>query len=112
MRRKAILFFALLALLLAGGLLLAAGNGQAARAAPQPGRALLTATCSTSFCLDWHVLGGEVAPVESASYRMQGTLGQTMAGLFDSASYRLAAGYWHGLEPPKHDVYLPLTVKP
>ena len=49
--------------------------------------------------------------MESSSYRLRGTLGQTMAGLFDSSSYTLRAGYWAGIDTGG-EVYLPALFKP
>lgn len=109
MKKKAFLLLGVLVvLLLASGLLLATPPSRA-QMAPQAAPAV--AFCSSNYCLDWQVLAGGIGPMESSSYRLQGTLGQTMAGLFDGATFELQAGYWVGIHPGEFDIYLPTVWK-
>ncbi len=46
------------------------------------------------FAIDWAVLSGGGGEMSSASYRLNGTLGQGFAGYASSASYRHWVGFW------------------
>jgi PKD repeat protein len=48
---------------------------------------------SANFDLSWNVMGGGGGPVTSASYKLDGTVGQ-ITGIATSTNYQLAAGYW------------------
>jgi hypothetical protein len=109
MRKRTLIVAGLLALILvlvAGAL---AAQPGLSRAEPLPQRPAAT-YCSDSFCLDWQVLAGSLGEMESASYRLRGTLGQTMAGLFSSTSYELHAGYWAGVQSGDR-VFLPALMR-
>ena len=109
MKRRLLLILGLLTLLLVTGAMALHPRATSARPAPQ--RALATTHCSStgSYCLDWQVLGGGIAPMESDNFRVRGTLGQTVAGLFSGNSYDLMAGYWAGFDL-KHTVYVPTAL--
>lgn len=104
----------LAALLLAAGLTL--GDSLAA-AEPEPATAAPAATepCADSFCLNWAVLAGVaggMAPMESDNFRLQSTLGQTMAGLFSGNTYHLKSGYWVvTLSEREFHIYLPAILR-
>ncbi|BCW97340.1 MAG: hypothetical protein KatS3mg024_0167 [Armatimonadota bacterium] len=46
------------------------------------------------FAIDWAVLSGGGGEMSSASYRLNGSLGQGFAGYASSASYQHWAGFW------------------
>ena len=69
------------------------------------------AQSSTSFDLSWYVLAGGGSKADSAAYAMNGTLGQGIVALSDSASFQMQSGYWYGVWLPKHRAYLPLVVR-
>jgi len=55
------------------------------------------------FAIDWAVLSGGGGQMSSASYRLNGTLGQGFAGYASSASYQHWIGFWvepAGAVPP------------
>jgi len=55
-----------------------------------------------SFCfaqnygVDWHVIGSGGGGSHSANYRIEGTLGQPIVGISNSANYAVEAGFWVG----------------
>lgn len=102
------MFVVLAIALLAGAGLIA----QARATARPPARTLqaATATCSTSYCVDWQLLAGGLGPMESATFRLESTLGQTMAGRFSSDTFHLEAGYWAGVNRGVR-LFLPVTIK-
>lgn len=100
----------LAALLLVAGLL----PGDKVAAEPEPAAATLAATepCADNFCLNWTVLSGGVAAMESDNFRLQATLGQTMAGLFSSDTYQLRSGYWViTLGEREFRIYIPMILQ-
>lgn len=74
---------------------------------------LATAMNSTNFAINWDVIvGSEGGAVTSASYSVDGSVGQAMTGFSNSNSYQVGAGYWYGEAPPSASlVYLPMIVK-
>lgn len=78
--------------------------------APQEGLQADTAICSSSFCIAWQVVAGGVGRMASDSFRLQATLGQTMAGLFSGDAYEVEAGYWAGVNRGDRS-YLPVTIE-
>ncbi len=70
--------------------------------------AALLAQSSASYNLDWHVIGSGGSESNSASYRVNGTVGQSLASPPESgsASFEMSSGYW--VLPPFLPVYLPL----
>ncbi|MEJ5297823.1 MAG: hypothetical protein WHZ52_07300 [Armatimonadota bacterium] len=56
------------------------------------------------FAIEWAVLSGGGGEMSSASYRLNGTLGQGFAGYASSASYQHWIGFWvepGGVAPPQ-----------
>ena len=109
LRQRKLLVLVLLALtLLVGAGVLA----QAQTAARPQSRSLQanTAFCSGSFCIDWQVLAGGIGPMESDSYRLESTLGQTMAGSFAGEAFELEAGYWAGVNRGSR-VFVPIIIR-
>ena len=74
---------------------------------------LAAAMDSTNFAINWDVIGGsEGGAVTSASYSVDGTVGQAVTGFSSSSSYQAGSGYWYGEAPPAGSlVYLPMIVK-
>jgi hypothetical protein len=68
------------------------------------------AQTSTNYNLEWHVVGGGGGPVSSASYAVNGTVGQGAASPPYSVGsrYVVSGGYWF---IPVHRIYLPLVMK-
>ena len=52
------------------------------------------------------VIGGGGGHSVSGRYTLDATIGQTVVGTFDAASYELCAGFWCGLG--EYRVYLPV----
>jgi hypothetical protein len=72
----------------------------------------VVAQTSSSFNLEWHVIGGGGQPASSARYTVNSTAGQGAASppLSASAHYVVSGGYWHsgwGMRA----VYLPLVLR-
>jgi hypothetical protein len=98
-KRKLFLITAVLALVLGGALWSWSAIGssaQAARSAPD------------GYGIEWNVLSGAIGPMSSSSYRMQGTMGQTMAGWFSGPTYKVHAGFWQNFS---YRVFLPVMLK-
>lgn len=75
---------------------------------------IVLAQSSTSYNLEWHVIGGGGQPVMSASYAVNSTAGQGVASPPYSASsnYVVSGGYWFGGSLAIiHSIYLPVVVK-
>ena len=70
------------------------------------------AMSSTNYRLDWLVQlsGGGGGPSSSTAYAANFTVGQTVARLSSSASYKAGLGYWSGVGSP-YRIYLPLILK-
>ena len=61
---------------------------------------LATAAVAASldgFDLRWHAITGGGGRSSSAGYVVHGSAGQAAVGALSSASYRLGAGFWHGV---------------
>jgi hypothetical protein len=58
----------------------------------------VSAQTSASYDLHWNVIGGGGGGGSSASYQLQGTVGQ-ITGIATSSSYTLSAGYWQMVGP-------------
>ncbi len=70
------------------------------------------AQSSAGFNLDWHVLGNGGGEAASLNYRVNGTIGQSIAAppASSSASFNVSGGYWFG-EANSITIYLPLVLK-
>lgn len=72
------------------------------------------AQSSASFDLSWHVTGSGGQESGSASYQLQGTLGQGTASppTSGSASFMVSSGYWFAnIGSTGTILYLPLILK-
>jgi hypothetical protein len=69
------------------------------------------AQSSASFDLSRHVIGGGGGESGSASYRVNGTIGQSIAGpsTSGSASFTVSSGYWSG--DTRTSLYLPVILR-
>lgn len=66
---------------------------------------------STNYRLDWFTpLTGGGGAASSTSYAISFTVGQTVIGTSDSASYAGCLGYWCSTAA-EHKIYLPLVLK-
>ena len=75
--------------------------------------AVALAQTSAGFNLEWNVIGGGGGESSSAGYRVQGTLGQAVAGppISASADFSVGSGYWYGaMGPAVSTIYLPLIL--
>jgi hypothetical protein len=72
---------------------------------------LVMAQSSARFDLSWHIIGNGGGVSSSASYRVHGTIGQSVASqpTAGSASYRASSGYW--FVDTGMSVYLPALLK-
>lgn len=70
------------------------------------------AQSSARFNLDWHVVGSGGGESTSAGYRVDGTIGQSLAGPPEAAgaSYSVTGGYW--VFDVTMVTYLPVVAKP
>jgi hypothetical protein len=68
------------------------------------------AQTSTNYNLTWHVVSSGGGKMDSATYAMEGTIGQVLAQRTESDNYALAAGYWYPLIH-RYTVYLPLVLR-
>ena len=67
---------------------------------------------SGGIAVDWSVLSGGGAPVESSSgaVALHGTLGQTAIGPGASPHADLGSGFWYGPGRKMYTVYLPIVL--
>lgn len=77
------------------------------------GTAVLAQT-SAGFNLTWHVIGSGGGQSTSASYKVNGTIGQSLPSLpnvntHSSSNFSLQSGYWSAHSGTA--VYLPIIVK-
>jgi hypothetical protein len=59
-----------------------------------------------SYTLDWCVVGSG----GNASTELSSTVGQTAIG-WSTGAQQLGSGFWYGVGPAGHGLYLPLIVK-
>ncbi len=66
---------------------------------------------SGSYNLSWNVIGGGGGTSTSASYQVQGTIGQAVASqpVGSSASYTLSSGFWFADAGVR--LYLPTVIR-
>ena len=72
---------------------------------------IVAAQSSAQFDLAWHVVGNGGRASTSANYRVNGTLGQSLASpaTLTGATFRVTSGYWAA--PTLSIVYLPLVIR-
>jgi hypothetical protein len=68
---------------------------------------------SAQHALDWFVISGGGQKMESASYNMNGTTGQSVIGLAQAANHAISSGFWYVRHPVVEiqQLYLPLIVR-
>lgn len=73
--------------------------------------AVVLAQSSANFGLSWHVIGNGGGESSSASYQVNGTIGQSVSSQpkSDSANFVVSSGYWHG--NTRTTIYLPAILK-
>jgi len=73
--------------------------------------AVVLAQTSAGFDLSWHTLSNGGGESSSASYEVNGTIGQSLSSptTSGSASFTVSSGYWAG--GGEITVYLPLIIK-
>jgi hypothetical protein len=69
------------------------------------------AQSSTSYDLAWHVVGSGGVEMASATYVMEGTIGQVLVHQAGSDHYGLVGGYWYPFGSDRYTVYLPLLLR-
>ena len=62
-----------------------------------------SAQTSANYALNWSVVGSGGCEIDSASYAMQSTVGQTAIGVA-SDGYTFEAGYWHRIAGGESEV--------
>lgn len=72
---------------------------------------LILAQTSANFDLTWNVLGNGGSPSTSASYQVNGTIGQDLSSppRLNSAGYQVSSGYW--VLGSNGAIYLPVVYK-
>ena len=65
---------------------------------------------SANFTINWDVIGSGGKLSTSASFALDGTIGQSASGSSSGASYNLCSGYWCAGEIEVH-IYLPLVMQ-
>jgi hypothetical protein len=77
--------------------------------------AALQAQISAGYRLQWNVIVGGGSQSDSASYVLDGTVGESLVGppSADSSDYRLTLGYTTGSPPafPPSRIYLPIVAR-
>lgn len=73
--------------------------------------AVVLAQSSASFNLDWNVVGSGGGESTSAGYRVNGTIGQSMAGPppAGGGAFAVTSGYW--VFDARRTLYLPAVTK-
>jgi hypothetical protein len=77
---------------------------------------IIFAQTSASYDLSWNVLGGGGEQAASASYSLEGTLGQPIIDAGSSATFAVQPGYWGGAgaastAPFSGKLFLPLAMR-
>jgi hypothetical protein len=72
---------------------------------------IVGAQTSTDFDLSWYVMAGGGSRVDSATYAMNGTLGQGIVGISDGIDFQMQSGYWYIVSGLRRFVYLPLVLR-
>ncbi|MDJ0752103.1 MAG: hypothetical protein QNJ45_01180 [Ardenticatenaceae bacterium] len=94
-------------------LLLFTGVGKAIyRPVEAAGQEPLTpAASSLSYQLEWDVVANGGSTMQSASYTMYSTTGQTAVTTMDGNSYTMENGFWHGVFDDVFQLLLPIIMK-
>jgi hypothetical protein len=75
--------------------------------------AVVLAQTSAGFNLEWHVIGSGGGETSSASYHINGTIGQSIDSppTSGSANYKASSGYWFAGTGTGTTLYLPALQK-
>ena len=57
-------------------------------------------TYAQAYQIDWYIIGSGGWHSQSASYRLDGTIGQPIVGQSSSTNYQIEAGFWVGAGAP------------
>jgi hypothetical protein len=68
-----------------------------------------TVAAGGSFGISRYAVGGGGGHVAAGRYAMDATIGQAVAGTFDTPSVELCAGFWCGMG--EYKIYLPVIVR-
>ena len=68
-----------------------------------------TAMESDNYAIRWDVMAGGGGPIQSVSYAVNATAGQSVIGFRTGTSYQLSSGYWYGTIR-EHAIYLPVVL--
>ena len=69
-----------------------------------------TAMDSDNYAIRWDVIAGGDGPIQSVSYAINATTGQSVIGSKTSTSYQLGSGYWYGAIR-EYAIYLPVVLR-
>jgi hypothetical protein len=62
----------------------------------------------TDAAVNWWVFGNAGGPAEDEGVSLNGTLGQPVIGPSEAGTTHFGAGYWYGMVPGRHKIYLPM----
>ena len=68
-----------------------------------------TAMESDNYAIGWDVIAGGDGPIQSVSYAINATAGQSVIGFRTGTSYQLGSGYWYGTIR-EYAIYLPVVL--
>lgn len=71
---------------------------------------LVQAIESSSYAITWSTMASGGGTAQSASYNVNGTVGQPNVGQVSSTLYRANIGYWHRIREA-YMVYLPTVIR-
>jgi len=71
---------------------------------------LVSAQTGDGYDLTWSSLDGGGGQSSSGGYALNGTVGQSDAGVLIGGEYTLSGGLWSGF-PPEYRVFLPLVLR-
>ena len=68
---------------------------------------------SANYRITTTVVSGGGGPMDSTSFQINATLGQSVVGLSSAGETQLSAGYWHAqaAETPHYQIMLPLVMR-
>ena len=69
--------------------------------------AAIPVALAQTYQIDWYVIGSGGGEAESDSYKMNGTIGQSIIGQSQSTNYFIESGFWVGAGGPSGYEYLP-----
>jgi hypothetical protein len=66
---------------------------------------------SANFNLNWSTMAGGGGESTSATYRVEGSIGQSLTELSSSGDYRVQSGFWQAHIAEPSTIYLPLIMR-